>query len=129
MPERKYWVGVASADHVATGRQAGFMQVCHGKAAPLRRIKSGDGVVYYSPAQVMRGSDGLQSFTAIGFARDKPPYSFDMGNGFIPSRRDVDWLAATSTPIRPLLNVLSFTKGQRNSRGCTHLRVWFSRCA
>ena len=44
---QNYWIGVASADHVARGRADGFMQVCHGKAAPLRRIKPGDGVVYY----------------------------------------------------------------------------------
>jgi hypothetical protein len=25
------------------------MQVCHGKAAPLRRVQPGDRVVYYSP--------------------------------------------------------------------------------
>ena len=29
--------------------EAGFMQVSHGKAAPLRRIRPGDGVAYYSP--------------------------------------------------------------------------------
>jgi hypothetical protein len=27
------------------------MQVCHGKSAPLRRIQSGDRIVYYSPRQ------------------------------------------------------------------------------
>lgn len=43
------WVAVASAEHVRIGRAAGFMQVCHGKAAPLRRIKPGDRVAYYSP--------------------------------------------------------------------------------
>ena len=114
MQTRKYWVGVASADHVAIGQAGSFMQVCHGKAAPLRRISPGEGVAYYSPAQVMRGSDGLQSFTAIGFARDSGPYAFDMGNGFVPSRRDVDWLPSHPAPIRPLLQDLTFTKGQRN---------------
>jgi hypothetical protein len=33
------WIAVASADHVGRGRAPGFMQVCHGKAAPLRRIQ------------------------------------------------------------------------------------------
>lgn len=91
MSEQKYWVGVASADHVATGRSGGFKQVCHGKAAPLRRIRLGGGVVHYAPAEVIRGSDGLQSFTAIGFACDRAPYAFDMGNGFVPSRRVAMW--------------------------------------
>jgi hypothetical protein len=60
------WVAVASAEHVRIGRSHGFMQVCHGKAAPLRRVQPGDRVVYYSPTFAFRGRDGLQSFTAIG---------------------------------------------------------------
>lgn len=34
----KSWIAVASAEHVRSGRAQGFMQVCHGKAAPLRRL-------------------------------------------------------------------------------------------
>ena len=60
------WIAVASAEHVRIGRSKGFMQVCHGKAAPLGRIQPGDGVVYYSPTSVFRIGDQLQSFTAIG---------------------------------------------------------------
>jgi hypothetical protein len=60
------WVAVASAEHVRIGRSNGFMQVSHGKAAPLRRIHPGDGVVYYSPTNALGGKDKLQSFTAIG---------------------------------------------------------------
>jgi hypothetical protein len=56
------WVAVASAEHVRIGRSQGFMQVSHGKAVPLRRILPGDWVVYYSPTEVLRGKDGLQSF-------------------------------------------------------------------
>lgn len=111
---RNYWVGVASADHVAIGRAQGFMQVCHGKGGPLRRIRPRDGVIYYSPAQTMGGKDGLQSFTAIGTALDRPPYQQDMGGGFIPFRRDVAWQDSRTTPIRPLLDQLDLTRGQRN---------------
>ncbi|MDD5576645.1 MAG: EVE domain-containing protein, partial [Acidithiobacillus sp.] len=51
------WVAVASAEHVRIGRAAGFMQVCHGKAAPLRRIKPGDRVAYYSPTVEFGGKN------------------------------------------------------------------------
>ena len=111
---QNYWIGVASADHVARGQVDGFMQVCHGKAAPLRRIKPGDGVVYYSPTQVFGAADGLQSFTAIGFARDHLPYQVEMGQGFTPYRRDVAWVPATPALIRPLLAHLDLTRGVRN---------------
>ena len=111
---QKFWIGVASADHVALGRADGFMQVCHGKAAPLRRIKPGDGVIYYSPTQAFGAADGLQSFTAIGFARDHAPYPFEQAPGFAPFRRDIAWAASRPCLIRPLLEQLDLTRGLRN---------------
>ncbi|MEZ2332513.1 EVE domain-containing protein [Mesorhizobium sp. RCC_202] len=110
----KHWIAVASAEHVRRGRAAGFMQVNHGKAAPLRRIKPGDGIIYYSPSTVLGEKDGLQSFTAIGTVREGEPYQGDMGGGFTPFRRDVDWAKAEETPIKPLLEQLDFTKGKSN---------------
>jgi hypothetical protein len=108
------WVAVASAEHVRNGRAHGFMQVCHGKAAPLKRVHPGDRVVYYSPTMSFRGKDALQSFTALGTVRDVEPYEFDMGGGFCPFRRDVDWVATHETPIKPLLSQLEFTRGSSN---------------
>lgn len=108
------WVAVASAEHVRFGREHGFMQVCHGKAAPLRRIHPGDHVVYYSPSVAFRGRDKLQSFTAIGVAEPGEPYEFDMGGGFCPFRRKVTWFEASETPIQPLLDKLEFSAGVRN---------------
>lgn len=110
----RYWIVVASADHVRMGVAGGFMQVNHGKAAPLRRIKPGDGVVYYSPTEIYRAADGLQSFTAIGVVRDVEPYQGDMGAGFTPYRRDVAWLPAHEIAIRPLIDVLELTRGRPN---------------
>jgi hypothetical protein len=108
------WVAVASAEHVRHGREHGFMQVCHGKAAPLRRVLPGDRVVYYSPSEVFRGKDKLQAFTAIGRVQAGEPYVFDMGGGFRPFRRNVAWFDATETPIQPLLGRLEFSAGVRN---------------
>ena len=108
------WVAVASAEHVRHGREHGFMQVCHGKAAPLRRIHPGDRVVYYSPCVAFRGKDKLQSLTAIGVVQVGEPYEFDMGGCFRPFRRNVAWFEATETPIQPLLDRLEFSAGIRN---------------
>jgi hypothetical protein len=90
------------------------MQVCHGKAAPLRRIKPGDYVAYYSPTTEFRGKDKLQSFTAIGIVRSGEPYQFDLGGGFCPFRRDVAWIAAQEASILPLLETLEFVSGEKN---------------
>ena len=97
------WLAVASAEHVEIGRNAGFMQVCHGKASPLRRVQPGDRVVYYSPnrlyspSHALRGKDRLQAFTAIGTVKGAL-YQADMGFGFHPFRRDVAWHDAEPAP-------------------------------
>ena len=46
---RRFWIGVASRDHLNVGVKGGFIQLNHGKQAPLRRLKAGDGVIMYSP--------------------------------------------------------------------------------
>lgn len=108
------WIAVASAEHVQKGRLSGFMQVCHGKGAPLRRMKPTDLVVYYSPTITFGGRDKLQSFTAIGQVKEREPYQVDMGNGFCPFRRDVLWLDAQEAIITPLLDQLDLTKNKKN---------------
>jgi EVE domain len=108
------WVAVASAEHVRIGRSKGFMQVCHGKAAPLRRIHPGDGIVYYSPTNALGGKDKLQSFTAIGIVKGGVPYQVDIGGGFCPFRRDVNWRTAEEAPIKPLIGSLQFTAANSN---------------
>ena len=107
------WIAVACAEHVRRGRAGGFMQVCHGKAAPLRRLEPGDRVVYYSPSETMGGTDRLQAFTALGTVRAGEPYRVDMG-GSQPFRRDVDWQAAQDAPVAPLLDRLELAAGRRN---------------
>lgn len=109
-----HWIAVASAEHVRRGLQQGFMQVCHGKEGPLKRIKPGDKVIYYSPTEVFGAKDGLQSFTAIGVVQEEDAYRFDMGGGFVPWRRNIDWFDATEAEIRPVLDRLSFTAGRQN---------------
>ena len=108
------WVAVASAEHVALGRAEGFMQVHHGKLGALRRIHPGDRVVYYSPTHAFKGKERLQAFTAIGVVREREPYRVDMGGGFHPYRRDIDWLDASEASILPLRDELEFTRGGSN---------------
>lgn len=104
----RYWIGVASREHVALGQAGGFCQLCHGKAQPLKRMSVGDWIIYYSPKEVMDASTPCQKFTAIGRVVGAEVYSFEMFPGFVPFRRDIDFLQAAQAPIRPLLHKLSF---------------------
>jgi hypothetical protein len=109
----KSWIAVACAQHVRIGRSHGFMQVCHGKAAPLRRLSPGDRVAYYSPTESLRGKDRLQAFTAIGVVAPGVPCQADM-SGVRTFRRSVLWSEAIETLVRPLLGCLSFARDNRN---------------
>lgn len=104
------WVAVASADHVARGLDGEFMQVCHGKQGPLKRVKPDDLVVYYSPTFTYQKKDTCQSFTALGHVTSAEPYQVVMSENFMLYRHDVAWLSQQHCPIRPLLQTLSFTR-------------------
>jgi hypothetical protein len=110
----RYWIGVASRDHVDNGVEGGFCQLCHGKAAAMRKMSPGDWIIYYSPRSEMRGGEPVQAFTAIGRVKEGAPYPFDMGGGFVPTRRDVDFLPCRAAPIRPLVERLSFIRNKRS---------------
>lgn len=108
----KYWIGVASKDHVENGLKLGICQFCHGKSTPTRRLKKGDFVIYYSPKYTMEGSELYQKFTAIGIVKDDTPYQVEMENGFKPFRRNIDYLDATPLNIKPLISILPFIKNK-----------------
>jgi hypothetical protein len=110
--KQRFWMVTASADHAARGRAEGIVQACHGKVAPLRRMRPGDGVVIYSPRTGMRDGVPVMAFTALGRVADAAAWQHDMGGGFVPWRRAVAWYGTGAAPIRPLLDRLELTAGQ-----------------
>jgi hypothetical protein len=132
MNEARYWIGVASQDHVEAALAHGFVQVGHGKAGPLERMHPGDGFVYYSPRAAYPDGAPLQAFTAIGRIAEGAIYALDLqpgtptratgvtaGNapqagaaGTPTFRRNASFLDALPAPIRPLLERLSFIRSR-----------------
>lgn len=112
--EARYWVIVASKDHVATGVANGIAQACHGKVAPLKRMKKDDFVLFYSSKQTFGQPEICQKFTAIGQVKDDEIYQFQMTEDFCPSRRNIDFFDCTEVSILPLINDLSFIKNKKS---------------
>jgi predicted RNA-binding protein len=106
----KYWIIVASKDHLQRGLAGGFIQANHGKAAPLKRMRAGDWIIFYSPKLEYDRPEKLQCFTAIGRISDENIYQADMGDDFVPFRRDVKFLPAQDVSILPLIDQLTFIK-------------------
>jgi hypothetical protein len=89
------------------------MQVCHGKLAPLKKVSPGDRVAYYSPTVVYGAKDAFQSFVSIGIVQPGEPYAFDMGGGFVPYRRDVNYFESKEASILPLLDHFDFVEDRQ----------------
>ena len=113
MNPRNYWIGVVSKNHVERGVEGGFVQLNHGKAAPLERMQPGDGFVYYAPRTAFPAGDPVQAFTAIGRVATGPIFQAEDADGTL-FRRRVHYLPAAEAPIRPLLCELSFIRSKEH---------------
>jgi len=107
------WINTISRDHVEVGVRGRFTQAGHGKATMLRRMARGDWIVFYSPRTEHPDGAPLQAFTAIGRIADDEPYQDRPGEQDAPWRRNVDFLDCVETPIRPLLDQLSFIEDKK----------------
>ena len=108
----RYWIIVASRNHVQTGVQGGFAQANHGKSSSLKRMKSGDWVIYYSSKAVFGEEAKCQKFTAIGVIKDDRVYEGEMGD-WKPSRRDIAYRPCTEVSILPLIPDLGFIQDKK----------------
>jgi EVE domain len=112
MAARSYWIGVVSRSHVQLGVQGGFIQLGHGKRAPVQRLHAADGLIMYSPRTAYPTGDVLQSFTAIGTVVSGDVYQVEMTPDFHPYRIDVDYFDCHEASVRPLIDDLSFIKSK-----------------
>jgi predicted RNA-binding protein len=108
-----YWIGVVSRSHVQIGVKDGFVQLNHGKKAPLQRLHVGDYIVMYSPKTSYPDGEALQSFTAIGKVISQEIYQVEMTRDFKPYRINVQFLQCMETPIKPLIDRLTFIKNKK----------------
>ena len=112
--KNKYWIAVVSKEHVLNGINWGIMQVCHGKKAPLKRIKKNDMIVFYSSKIRMQDKVPYQKFTAVAKATDDEIYQVKMFENFEPFRRKVKFLECQETEIKPLINHLDFIQNKKS---------------
>ncbi len=112
MSER-YWIGVASKNHVMVGVQGGFCQLGHGKHEPVKRLSQQDWLIYYAPRTALKGGDKVQAFVAIGQIEEGDPYQVAMSEDFSTWRRNVRYKESEEAAIHPLLARFSFIKDLR----------------
>lgn len=111
---QKYWITVVSKNHAMGAVAGGFVQINHGKEAPLKKMSPGDWLIIYSSKQTVDGDAKLQAFTAIGQVADEEIYQHKMSETFIPFRRNINFYDCEETPIAPLIPALDFIKNKQS---------------
>jgi len=111
---KKYWIIVASEDHVMRGVSLGIAQAGHGKRSGLARMHKGDMMVYYSPKARLEGSEALHAFTAIGEIADDAIFQVEETRDFKPFRRKVHYVKTGEVRIEPLVQDLTFIRNKKS---------------
>jgi predicted RNA-binding protein len=112
----KYWIVVASKDHVMRGVCLGIAQAGNGKRSGLSRMRKGDMIVYYSPKEQLESTRTLHAFTAIGEIADEELFQIEESPDFKPFRRKVLYTKTGEVRIAPLIQDLTFI-GNKKSWG------------
>jgi hypothetical protein len=109
----RYWIIVASKNHVMHGVSQGIAMAQHGKRSGLSRMHKGDGIVYYSPKVTFEGNEPLKSFTALGYVEDEEIWQEEIAPDFKPFRRRVKYVATRDIEAAPLVNDLKFIRNKK----------------
>ena len=109
----RFWIASISKEHAMRGVNGNFIQVCHGKKAPLKRMSKGDMILIYSSKITLDGNEKCQKFTAIGKMADDEIYSFQMSENFVPFRRKIKFYACEEYSILPLIAELDFIENKK----------------
>ena len=109
----KNWIITASREHVKQGVKGGFAQACHGKSSPLKKMNTGDHVIYYSSKPYFKSKEKCQQFTAIGRVKSNEIYTFRMSTDFCPHRINIHFFSSSDISILPLINDLHFIENKQ----------------
>jgi len=110
----KYWIAVVSKEHAQLAINSNFIQVRHGKEAPLKRMYKDDYVILYSSKIKMAENEKCQMFTGLGKVIDDNVYSFQMTEQFKPFRRNIEFLKCKEVSILSMIENLDFITDKKH---------------
>ncbi len=110
----RYWIGVIAADHASVAVAEGVCAFSHGKESAVAKLSSGDRFAFYSPKSGVSDGETVQAFTALGTVTAGVPYEKSWaGTEYTAWVRDAAYDEVTRTPIKPMLEDLSFITNPR----------------
>lgn len=114
MQEPNYWIVVLAADQVERAREGGYAELNGGRVGFLERMRKGDGLVFYSPRSAAPKGELVQKFTAIGEIEDATLARVALTDGSAAFRVTARYRDSHATPIKPLLEELSFVRNRQH---------------
>ncbi len=106
--EPLYWMNTVSLEHVQRGVEEGYTQADQGSDAPLRQLRPGDRLAFYSPRTARRSGVPLRQFTALATVTGAEPFQANVRPDFQPWRIAVRFETTQPADVGPLLERLSF---------------------
>lgn len=110
----RYWIATITKEHAQLAIKGSFIQVCHGKEAPLKRMKKDDYILIYSSKIKMMENEKYQMFTALGKVSDDRVYPFQMTEQFKPFRRNIEFLKCNEVSILSMIENLEFITDKKH---------------
>jgi len=110
----KYWIITVSKEHVLIGKKSGIVQANHGKLSPLKRLKAGDQIIYYSPKTSFENGEPLKAFTAVAKIIDEKIYQVTLSDDFKPYRMNAQYEECNEVGIEPLIENLDFIRNKKS---------------
>jgi predicted RNA-binding protein len=110
----KYWINTVSRDHMLIGKKNEIVQANHGKLFPLKRLKVGDQIIFYSPKTSFENGEPLKAFTAVAKITDEKIYQVELSADFKPYRMNAQYEDGHEVKIEPLIENLNFIRNKKS---------------
>jgi hypothetical protein len=114
MTEHQYWIAVVPQGVVERALAGGYAELSHGQAGILQRLRTGDGLAFYSPRRTEVRGNAVQAFTALGHVTDGVVYEAQQDDGTRAARLAMSFARGSPAPIRPLLDELTFIRSRQH---------------
>jgi predicted RNA-binding protein len=108
----KFWVVVTSRDHALDGAEESIVQVNHGKEGQLKRMSSGDKILFYAAKKTYGQKELCQCFVALAILTDDTIFQYEVSANFKPYRRKAEYKKVNEFEIRPFIDRLAFIKNK-----------------
>jgi hypothetical protein len=110
---QKYWINVIPKTEALRRVEESITQ-SEGLEAHLDRMQKDDMIIFYSPRALPDATEKLQTFTGLGQIADDIIYRVELSPELKSFRRKVNFRKVKETPLRPLIQHLSFIRNKKH---------------